>query len=221
MNEIQYAPVTLILLAATVIASLSAFNNSNMMSDWVFNPVRVNRNRQYYRFFTSGFIHADQLHLIFNMLSLFLFGPFVEAGFVGIFGKAQGHLLYLIMYLAALPLCLLPTYNKNKNNPYYLGLGASGAVSAVVFAGLLLTPTIRVGLFVIPPIIPGFIFGPLYLVVSAIMEKQAKDNINHSAHIWGAIFGLVFVIVTAYAIANFNAVESCITQIRWFLSGGS
>jgi membrane associated rhomboid family serine protease len=218
MEEIKNAPVTLIIIIITVLTSLGAFSNAKLMSDYIFEPVRVNRNKQYYRFFTSGFLHADQMHLIFNMISLFFFGPFVETGFKTIFGSSMGSLLYAAMYLLALPMALLPTYFKNKNNPYYRGLGASGAVSAVVFAGLLLAPTILIGIYIIPPFIPGFIFAPLYLVISAVMEKRAKDNVNHSAHIWGSVFGLVFVIIAGFAIAGVNIPESCIAQIKWWLA---
>jgi membrane associated rhomboid family serine protease len=150
------------------------------------------------------------------MLSLYMFGDYVEKAFDQLFGE-KGKFLYALMYLLALVVCLLPTYQKNKHNPNYLGLGASGAVSAVVFAGLLLTPTILIGLFILPPIIPGFIFGPLYLILSGYLAKKGGDHINHSAHIWGALFGLAFVIGAGYLIANYPVIQNCLEQISWYL----
>ena len=123
--------------------------------------------------------------------------------------------MYLLMYILALGFCLLPTYSKNKNNYNYYSLGASGAVSAVVFAGLLIAPTVRVGFFLIPPIIPGYVFAPLYLFGSYYMEKKnVGGNINHSAHIWGALFGLAFIIVAGKFVADYNAISEFIRLVK-------
>lgn len=116
------------------------------MDDLIFHPPAVSQRNQWYRFFSAGLVHADVTHLAFNMISLYLFGRFVEQAFLGLFAE-KGKLLFLAMYILALPVSLLPTYFKNRHNYHYYGLGASGAVSAVVFAGLLLAPTIRVGFF--------------------------------------------------------------------------
>lgn len=209
--------ITLVIVVVTVIVSLIAFNNAKVMGDLIFDPVRVHANKQYYRFFTSGFIHADYAHLAFNMISLYMFGRYVEYQFDAVFGD-KGRLLYILMYFAALYVSLVPTYQKNKYNQYYLGLGASGAVSAVIFAGLLLAPTIGVSLYFIPIYIPGFIFGPLYLVISAVWEKRGQDNVNHSAHIWGALFGLAFVILTCYTIAHYPVLQTAFEEIKWWLA---
>ena len=198
--------ITILLVIVTCLVSFAAFNNEKLKSDLIFYPPAVATRNQWYRFFSSGLIHADFMHLFFNMFALYLFGRFVEEKFVTIF-QEKGKLLYLVMYVAALPVALLPTYAKNKDNPHYLGLGASGAVSAVVFAGLLIAPYVEVGLFFIPPFIPGFVFAPLYLAFSFYMDKKGGDNINHSAHIWGALFGLGFVIVIGKFLANYNAIS--------------
>ena len=186
------------------------------MNDLIFYPPAVAKNNQWYRFFSCGFIHADIPHLIFNMLSLYLFGRFVEDEFVAIF-QEKGKMLYLLMYVTSLAVCLLPTYSKNKENYHYKSLGASGAVSAVVFAGLLVAPTIEVGFFFIPPIIPGFIFGPLYLLVTAFLDKRGGGNINHSAHLWGALFGLAFVIVVGKFVGGYNAITEFIKGVTRYL----
>src|SRR5690606_32363297 len=128
----------------TAIISFTAFGNQKVMNDLIFYPPAVTYQRQYYRFISCGFIHADIAHLAFNMISFYLFGGFVEAKFIHIFGQT-GKLLYLALYLLALVVSLLPTYFRNKDNPHYRSLGASGAVSAVVFAGLMVAPYVKVG----------------------------------------------------------------------------
>ena len=208
--------ITLIIVIVTCLVSFSAFNNEKLMNDLIFYPPTVAKNNQWYRFFSCGFIHADIPHLIFNMLSLYLFGRFVEDEFVAIF-QEKGKMLYLLMYVTSLAVCLLPTYSKNKENYHYKSLGASGAVSAVVFAGLLVAPTIEVGFFFIPPIIPGFIFGPLYLLVTAFLDKRGGGNINHSAHLWGALFGLAFVIVVGKFVGGYNAITEFIEGVTRYL----
>lgn len=208
--------ITLIIVIVTCLVSFSAFNNEKLMNDLIFYPPAVAKNNQWYRFFTCGFIHADIPHLLFNMLSLYLFGRFVEDEFVAIF-QEKGKMLYLLMYVTSLAVCLLPTYSKNKENYDYKSLGASGAVSAVVFAGLLVAPTIEVGFFFIPPIIPGFIFGPLYLLVTAFLDKRGGGNINHSAHLWGALFGLAFVIVVGKFVGGYNAITEFMEGVKRYL----
>ena len=207
--------ITLIIVIITSIISISAFSNQKMMDDLIFYPPAVTRRNQFYRFFTCGLIHADWSHLIFNMLSLYLFGQGVEKGFVGFLGQS-GQYVYLLMYVTALLVSLLPTYFKNKDNYHYRSLGASGAVSAVIFAGLMLAPDTEVYLFFIPIPIPGFIFAPLYLLLSAWLDKRGRDNINHSAHLWGAIYGLAFVIV-AGRFVEYNVVEMGIERIKWYM----
>ena len=208
--------ISLIIVIITVLISLGAFNNKKIYYDLIFHPPVVSRHGQWYRFFSHGLIHADGPHLIFNMLALFLFGQGVEREFQLGFGQ-YGKLIYLLMYLIALPVAILPTYFKNRYNQSYYSLGAAGAVCAVLFAALLLTPTVRVGFFLLPPIIPGYIFAPLYLVISAWLHKRGRDNINHSAHIWGAIFGLVFTILSMKLLADRDVITECLHAIRYSL----
>jgi membrane associated rhomboid family serine protease len=149
------------------------------------------------------------------MVSLYLFGEFVEAKFIEIF-QEKGKLLYVAMYVIALPVCLLPTYLKNRDNPNYRSLGASGAVSAVIFAGLMIAPYVTVGLYFIPPFIPGFVFAPLYLVFSIYLDRKGGDNINHSAHIWGALFGVAFTIIVGKLVANYDAITGFIDGVKLY-----
>ena len=209
--------ITVILIIITALISISAFSNQKIMGDLIFYPPAVSNNNQYYRFITCGFIHADYAHLIFNMFSFYMFGQFVEEGFAYIFGNA-GKVLYLLLYLLALIASLLPTYFKNKNNELYRSLGASGAVSAVIFAGIMLKPDLKMGLIFLPVMIPGFVFGPVYLLISAWLDKKGNDNINHSAHIWGALFGIAFLIVAGQISGEYDAVGQFVDKVRGYFN---
>lgn len=217
--------VSLIIIIVTGIVSFMGFQSDKVIDDLIFYPPAVSNRNQWYRFFSCGLIHADWSHLIFNMLSLYFFGPYVEnglynnVGFNDLFGDL-GPWVYLLLYVSALFTSLLPTYFKNKDNYHYRSLGASGAVSAVIFAGLLLIPDSEVYFFFIPIPIPGFIFAPLYLLISAMLERKGGSGINHSAHIWGSIYGLVFVIVACMSIGypviqNFIDGVMNYIQVRW------
>jgi membrane associated rhomboid family serine protease len=208
--------ITLVIVIITSLVSLGGFSNQKIIDDLIFYPPAITYHKQWYRFFSCGLIHADLAHLIFNMFSLYLFGRFVEEEFTYIFGE-NGKWVYLALYISALFFCLLPTYFKHKNDGSYRSLGASGAVSAVVFAGLLVAPYVEVGFFFIPPIIPGFIFGPLYLIVTALLDRRGGDNINHSAHLWGALYGVAFVFVGG-ALAGYDAAGGFVDGIRLYLA---
>jgi membrane associated rhomboid family serine protease len=209
----MHLSITLIIIICTVLISIGGFTNQKIKDDLIFYPPAITQQKQWYRFFTSGFIHADFGHLFLNMISLYFLGEFVEDGFTQLIGN-NGKWLYLLLYISGLLFSILPTYFKNKNNAYYKSLGASGAVSAVIFAGLLLVPTIELYVYFIK--MPGFVFAPLYLVFSAMMERNGKDNINHSAHIWGAIYGLVFTIITCQLI-QFPVLQNGFASIKLYL----
>lgn len=208
--------ITLVLLLLTCVISFTAFSNEKITEDLIFYPPAITYRNQWYRFITCGFIHADLMHLAFNMYTFYLFGNIVETAFVQLF-PAAGKTLYTILYVSSLAVCLLPTYFQHKENYHYRSLGASGAVSAVIFIGIFLYPTMGLGIFPFPFQIPAFIFGPLYLLLSAYLAKKGGGNINHSAHIWGALYGIVYIIVTSLFLSNFNAVENFLTEIRAYL----
>jgi membrane associated rhomboid family serine protease len=210
--------ITLIIIIITCIISFTAFNNEKVFEDLIFYPPAIANQNQYYRFFTCGFIHANYMHLGFNMYSLWIFGEYVEAQFMGAFGE-KGKWLYLLMYISTLFFCLLPTYSKNRHNQNYRSLGASGAVSAVVFSFIFLDPLRRIGFIFLPQnmMIPGFIFGLLYLIISSYMDKKGGGNINHSAHIWGAIYGIAFLIVTGSFLSNYNLFQDFMQKIQSYI----
>jgi membrane associated rhomboid family serine protease len=205
--------ITLIIIIVTTIVSISAFSSQKIIDDLIFYPPAITQQKQWYRFFTCGLIHADYGHLIFNMLSLYLFGEIVEAKFISIFGE-KGKLFYLLMYVLALFVCLLPTFAKHKNDYHYRSLGASGGVSAVVFAGILFYPLLGLGLFFIPIYVAGFIFGFIYLLISTWLEKSGGGNVNHSAHIYGALFGIGCTIVLCQVFSDYPVLQFFIDAIK-------
>ncbi|MBL7806865.1 MAG: rhomboid family intramembrane serine protease, partial [Saprospiraceae bacterium] len=152
------------------------------------------KHGEYYRWLTSGFLHADVMHLAFNMITLYYFGRVVEQWFVYIFPEV-GRMVYLIFYLAAIVAASSATFFKYRETPGFASIGASGAVAAVLFASILMMPTNKLYLFFIPIGIPGFIFGIMYLWFSAYEAKRGRDNIDHTAHYYGAVFGFLFPIV--------------------------
>jgi membrane associated rhomboid family serine protease len=181
----------LIILAITCIVSFMAFNNRRLIDDLILWPPAIQRKKEYYRLVTYGLIHADGMHLLFNMITLFFFGramaPFYNE-VMGIFGFA-------LFYLGGLIISILPTYLKNRRNTNYHSLGASGAVSAVLFGFVVLSPWTRMLVFFIP--MPAIVYAVLYVAYSIYMDRRGQDNINHSAHLWGAAYGVVFTLLTS------------------------
>lgn len=186
--------ITLLIVAVTVITSIRGFNHQEVINEMIFAPAYMRRNQQWHRFFSHGLIHADWMHLIFNMIALYSFGSMVEDTFVGIYG-VMGRIIYVAMYIIALPASSLYDYIKYKNNSSYLALGASGAVSAVIFCSVLISPLGEIYMYLIPIPIPAYIFGPIYLLISFSLARNGGGRIAHDAHFWGAMFGLLFTTI--------------------------
>lgn len=207
--------ITLIIVIITSITSVIAFANRKLMDDLIFYPPAISQRQQYYRFFSHTLIHADIPHLLFNMLALLSFGDILEKLFSMecLFGRL-GKTIFLILYIVGGILAILPTYQKNKENYYYSGLGASGAVSAVLFGSLVIAPKLSIGFMFLPGIsIPGFVFGPVYLAISAYLDKRGDSRINHSAHFWGAAFGFLFTLVLCLTASHLDVYENFVTQV--------
>lgn len=184
--------VTIILIGITVGVSLLAWNRPELMQRWIFNPYQIQANGEYYRFLTSGFLHQDYTHLLFNMLTFYFFGGTIEYIFSYLYGST-GLFIYVAFYLVAIVVSSITTFFKHRDNPAYNSLGASGGVAAVLFSSILFDPTRQLLLFFIIPI-PGFILGALFLLYSYQQAQQMRGRINHDAHFLGAVFGVVFTV---------------------------
>jgi len=182
-------------MAITALVSYKAFQDTGLKWRFMFNAYEIKRKKEWYRFFSHGLIHADWIHLGLNIYVLYLFGGKVEASFVIQFGLVKGILNYLLLYIGGLAVSSFYSYAKHQDNSNYNALGASGAVSAVVFASIALFPMDKLGIILIPFYIPGVIFGAIYLFYSNYMAKKQMDNIGHDAHFWGALFGFVITFV--------------------------
>jgi membrane associated rhomboid family serine protease len=185
--------MTLYIVIITCIISIIAFQSRDLMDRLIFNPYKVHKYGQWYRLLTSGFIHADWMHLIFNMYVCYNFGRIVEQEYDIAF-EEKGWYYFLLLYIGGIIGSILPTYKKHKDNYSYNALGASGAVSAIVFVFILFEPTAKLALLFFPIPLPAWIFGLLYIAFEIYMDKRGSSNINHNAHFWGAMFGIVFTL---------------------------
>ena len=188
--------LALVIFIATIATSLIAlFGSPKLLEKCLFRPYWLVRRKQYETLVTSGFVHADLMHLIFNMMTFYFFGFNLE--------RAIGPTAFAILYFAALLISHAGTYYKQRNNPQYASLGASGAISAVLFAAILYFPDQSLLIFPIPFEIPAPLFGVLYFAYTWYQSKNSQDRINHDAHLAGAITGLAFVAVTEPAVYGY------------------
>lgn len=182
----------------------------------MFNAYAIHHHREWWRFLSHGLLHADFMHLLFNMYALYLFGTYVESAFEQvIFGPVNGMLVYLLLYVGGLIVSSIYSYVKHKDDKYYNALGASGAVSAVIYAYILLDPLNKIYMFYIIGL-PAWIFGFVYLGISYYLGRRGKDNIGHDAHFWGAVYGFLLLIVLKPALW-----QEFVGQIQVFLHYGN
>ncbi len=190
MNFLE-SPITFILMGLNVVFSIIGFTNSDFKSKMIGWPYYEKNNKEYYRFLTSGFLHADWMHLIFNMFTLYSFGRNIEIIFDA--GKLGGNIAYLALYFSGLIISSIPSFLKHKDNKNYCSLGASGAVSAVLFASIIFSPWTEIYVYFIKA--SAILFTIIYLVYSVYMSRNGGDNVNHDAHSWGALFGIAFTVI--------------------------
>ena len=203
----------LIIVGLTVLVSAYAWSNHDLMESWILRPYRMARdNGQWYRFLTSGFLHADWGHLLFNMIAFYSFGQLVLFYLKVGLGETNGLLIFLLLYLGGIVVSDIPTYFRHRDDRQYGSLGASGGVASVLFAGVIFAPLNKIYMMFIPVGIPGFIFGFLYLAYSYYQGRRRGDNINHDAHFYGALYGVILVLVLMPA----SGLEF-VRQIQYFL----
>ena len=201
--------ITIIIIAITAIVSILSFQQPDLMNKLKFNANLVWHKKEYFRLISHGFVHANWEHLIINMIVLFSFGRAVEGYFQYIFGQISA-LYYLILYFGGMLASNVYSLIKHKDDYYYNAVGASGAVSAVLFTSIFFAPWEKVYFFGVLPI-PGIVFAILYLVYSYYMSRKNHDNVAHDAHFLGAVFGFIFP-----AILDFRLVENFVNQLLPF-----
>lgn len=177
---------TILLIIITCVVSFLAFQNQNLQSRLMLYPVVMRNPKEAYRLISSGFVHADMVHLAFNMISFYFFGRFLEV--------IIGTELFVMLYLSGILVANLPTYYKQMNNPNYAALGASGGVAAIIFATIYLTPWQEIRLFLAIPM-PALVFAVAYLIYSYVMSRKPDQHIGHDAHFWGSVYGVLFMII--------------------------
>lgn len=186
--------ITILIIIITVIISLLAMDRRDIQEKLIFNAYVINVRKEWHRFITHGFIHADYMHLAVNMLVLYSFGRMVEHEYA-YYLQPMGKVAYILMYLSSIAVASISSFIKYKNNPGYNSLGASGAASAVLYAAILFDPWMGLYLFFIPIPIPAIVFGVLYLVYSSYMSRRGGDYINHDAHFYGAVYGFLYTLL--------------------------
>lgn len=193
-HYLTVTPVSSIIFALTIGLTIYVFSNPEWYGRLMLHPHTVYRNKsKWYLILTSGMIHKDWMHLLFNMITFYYFGFGLEQIFVSIAGST-GHLLFFLLYVIGLVLSDIPTIVQQKDNYNYHSLGASGAISAVLFSFILFEPKMMLGIFMIIPM-PAYIFAVLYLFYCVWASKNARDGINHDAHLFGALTGILFTLL--------------------------
>ncbi|MEM6719651.1 MAG: rhomboid family intramembrane serine protease [Bacteroidota bacterium] len=179
-------PVTIAIIVANVLPSLKGFDDQYFLNKYLFNISAI-KNGQHFRMFTSGFLHGDFMHLLFNMLTLYFFADAVI--------YAIGAQYFLLIYIASLLFGNVLSFYFHRNEPHYSALGASGAVSGILYAAILLFPSMDLYVMFIPVPVKGYIVGILYLVFSIYGMKKQLGNIGHDAHFGGAVAGYIITLI--------------------------
>jgi membrane associated rhomboid family serine protease len=188
--------ISLLLIVITGITSVYAWSHAELFERWIMSPYLVRKRGEWYRFLSSGFLHADGGHLIFNMVAFYSFAQIVQFMFASYYGEGLGILLFVVLYLTGIIVSDVPTYLKHRQDPDYRSLGASGGVASVMFSAIMFNPLGKIGIIFLPPqlALPSFVFGFLYLIYSYYQSKRMGDNINHDAHLYGALYGILFTL---------------------------
>lgn len=183
--------ITLLLIVVIALVSVVAFSDQRLFTALLFEPYTMRVRGEWYRVVTHAFIHAHWPHLIVNMFVLYMFGRNVELLYAMVSDRPVWS-TYLLLFLGGVVIASLPGFRRHAQDPNYRAVGASGGVSAVLFAQILLLPTTKVSFLLLPIPLPAWLFGVLYLVYSWQMDRRSNDNVAHDAHFYGAVFGVVF-----------------------------
>ena len=189
--------ITIVIVILTALFSIAAFRYRELLYRFDLSPFNIVQRKQYYRIFTHAFLHTDYVHLGINMLVLYSFGTGIERVFAELENQGiifSGAFFYILLYVASIALSSITTVTRYRNDEQYSAVGASGAVSAVVFTYIFFAPLQKIYFYMVLPI-PGIVFGILYLIYSSYMSRRNKDNINHAAHFWGAVVGFLYPIL--------------------------
>ena len=205
--------ITITIIILTSLISYQAFRDHSLADKLIFQPASV-RDGELYRLLTYGVLHADLTHLIFNMFTFYLFGRTIESFFKSSLGFMPGSIAFIVLYAGGLLFSILPTYLKEKDNYYYKGLGASGAVSAVVFAFILIFPMSLMGILFIPIKLPAFLFGFIFVLISMYLDRNQVGGINHSAHVAGGLFGVVLTAAVFLVLIQNNLLVAFLYKIQ-------
>jgi len=179
----------LVIITITCVVSFLAFGKGPLLERLILWPPAISRQHQYYRLVSYGLVHASPAHLLFNMITLFFFGQIMEQ----FYALQAGAIGFAAFYVGGLVVSILPTYFSNRDNPRYRSLGASGAVSAVLFAFILLRPWATIYVWFVP--VPAIVYAVLYVAYSIYMDRSERDNVNHSAHLWGGAYGIAVTLL--------------------------
>ena len=186
--------ILFVVIGMNILISSQVFKSNAWRDKLILSPYLIKHDGQWYRLFSHSWIHADWQHLLFNMASLYFLGDLILNNWIDLYGDIKGTGLFLFLYLAGGVAATIFPYFKNQDNSSYRALGASGAVSAVIFAAILWNPTMKLGILFIPFPIPAYIFGPLYLLIEYFAMRNIKTGVAHDAHLGGALFGILFVL---------------------------
>lgn len=184
--------ITYGLMIVISLVTFWAWSKRALLKKLQLNPYSVIKYRQYYRLLTSGFVHNDKTHLFLNLFTLYFFGKAIETKFSEEFGE-QGPFLYILLFVTAVIVANIPTTLKYKDAAYYNSLGASGAVSALILSLILFDPLQDFYLYMAIAL-PGYALGGLFIGYSIFMSNKNMDNINHDAHLFGALYGMIFIL---------------------------
>jgi membrane associated rhomboid family serine protease len=189
--------ITLIIILITAAVSIPAFNKPDLFHKLDFSPYKIDKYKEWYRFLSHALLHADWWHLLLNMLVLYFFGDITQQYFEAYAGS-KGILYFILLYVGGIMFAVIPTFNKHKEDPHYHSVGASGAVSAVLFSSVIFSPGTNLCFYGIPFLcFPGIVWAIAYLAYSYYKGREASDNINHNAHFSGAIYGILFTFIAA------------------------